>query len=85
MAKIVTAVKKLSRKEAKQYLPYDVICKGLEEPLKIKNQRLRQKFCVLKELVEKINEYCAITATVAVRGYGFCIVVRYNDTGTTFV
>lgn len=85
MAKIVRTIKKLSRKEAKQFQPYDVLYKGLEEPLKVQNPRLREKFCVLKELVEKVNMYCAVTATVAVRGRGFRIVIRYDDTGTTFV
>ena len=85
MAKIIRTVIKLSRKEAKQFQPFDVLYKGLEEPLRIQNPRLREKFCVLKELVEKVNQLCAVTATVAVRGRGFRIVIRYNDTGTTFV
>lgn len=85
MAKLVRTVIKLSRKEAKQFQPFDVLYKGLEEPLKIKDRKLRQKFCELKELVEKVNLLCAVTATVAVRGRGFRIVIRYDDTGTTFV
>lgn len=85
MAKIIRTVKKLSRKEAKQFQQFDVLYKGLEEPLKINNQKLRQKFCEMKELVEKVNFYCAVTATVAVRGRGFRIVIRYDDTGTMFV
>lgn len=85
MAKIIKTVKKLSRKEAKQFQSFDVLYKGLEEPLKIQNPKLRQQFCELKELVEKVNFYCAVTATVAVRGRGFRIVIRYDDTGTTFV
>lgn len=85
MTKIIKTVKKLSWKEAKQFQPYDVLYKGLEEPLKIKNPRLREKFCVLKELVEKVNLLCAVTATVAVCGRGFRIVIKYDDTGTVFV
>lgn len=85
MTKIIKTVKKLSKKEAKQFQPFDVLYKGLEEPLKIQDKRLRQKFCELKELVEKVNLLCAVTATVAVCGRGFRIVIRYDDTGTTFV
>lgn len=85
MTKIVRTIKKLSRKEAKMLQPFDVLYKGLEEPLKIQNPKLRQQFCELKELVEKVNFYCAVTATVAVRGRGFRIIIRYDDTGTTFV
>jgi hypothetical protein len=85
MTKIIKTVKKLSKKEAKQFQPFDVLYKGLEEPLKIQDKRLRQKFCELKELVEKVNLLCTVTATVAVCGRGFRIVIHYNDTGATFV